>query len=331
MTINSYILPMRKSERIIFITYPNAQLLDLTGPAAVFSLATRLDAKVNYECVIASEKGGLVTHSSGISVASIALKSLRFRASDSVFIVGGELSAIEKAIASPVIKSSLQKAARIVKRYGSICTGTFFLGAAGLLDGKRTTTHWSAHRELQSQFQNSDVNSNALYVEDGKMWTSAGVTTGIDMALAIIEVDNGNILKAKVAKQLVVYSHRPGSQSQFSQVLIVQTRTEEHFSGLVEWLMKRLKRPPRVEEMAEFVGMSSRSFHRKFTDLLDISPGKFMERIRLDHARQLIEAGELGKSVAHKIGFKSDSAFRSAFKLTYGVTPSHYAVMHSRE
>jgi len=329
MTINSYILPMRKPERIIFITYPNAQLLDLTGPASVYSLATRLGAKVNYECIIASEKGGLVIHNSGISVASVRLKSLRFQASDSVFIVGGTLSAIEKTIASSVIRSSLQKAAKIAKRYGSICTGTFFLGAAGLLDGKRATTHWSAHRELQDRFRNSDVDSNALYVADGKMWTSAGVTTGIDMALAIIEADNGNILKAKVAKRLVVYSHRPGNQTQFSQVLLAQTRTEEHFSGLVEWLMKQITQPPRVEEMAEFVGMSSRSFHRKFTDLLDVSPGKFMERIRLDHARQLIEAGELGKSVAHKIGFKSDSAFRSAFKLTYGVTPSHYAVMHS--
>jgi len=268
-------------------------------------------------------------HSSGISVSSISLKSIRFRASDSVFIIGGALPPIEKTIESIILRRSLQNAARTAKRYGSICTGAFFLGAAGLLDGKRTTTHWASCRELQSRYQESHVDSNALYVEDGKMWTSAGVTTGIDMALAVIDADNGSILKAKVAKRLVVYSHRPGNQTQFSQILVAQTRTEEHFAGLIEWLMKRLRQPPRVEEMAEFVGMSTRSFHRKFNNLLSMSPGKFMEGIRLDHARQLLEAGELGKSVAHKVGFKSDSAFRTAFKLTYGVTPSHYAMMQS--
>lgn len=327
MTINDYILPMLKSERIIFIIYPDAQILDLTGPAAVFSLATRLGAKTNYECVIASEKGGLVAHSSGVSVDSVPLRSLKFRGSDSFFVVGGELKPIDKAIESAYLLKVLQKAAKITKRYGSICSGTFVLGAAGLLDGKRVATHWSACSELQSRYVSAKVDSNALYVKDKRMWTSAGVTTGIDMALAIVEADYGNILKAKVAKQLVVYSHRPGNQAQFSQILEAQTRIEAHFDGLFEWLMKRLKQPPRVEDMAEFVGMSTRSFHRKFIDIFEVPPGKFMERVRLDHARQLLEAGELSKSVAHKIGFKSDSAFRSAFKTAYGVTPSHYATM----
>ncbi|MFT6094226.1 MAG: transcriptional regulator GlxA family with amidase domain [Pseudohongiellaceae bacterium] len=327
MTINNYILPMSKSERIIFITYPDAQILDFTGPAAVFSLAARLGAKPNYECVIASEKGGLVAHSSGISVDSIPLRCLKFRASDSFFVVGGGLKPIEKAVKSAYLLKTLQKAAKITKRYGSICSGTFVLGAAGLLDGKRVTTHWFASRELQTRFANARVDGDALYVQDKKMWTSAGVTTGIDMALAIVAADCGNILKAKVAKRLVVYSHRPGNQAQFSQLLEAQTRSEAHFDGLFEWLVKRLKQPPRVEEMAEFVGMSTRSFHRKFSDSFEMPPGKFVERVRLDHGRELLEAGELSKSVAYKIGFKSDAAFRCAFKAVYGVTPSHYGAM----
>lgn len=318
---------MPNTERIIFITYPDAQVLDLTGPAAVFSLATRLSAKASYECVIASEKGGLVAHSSGISVASVPLCSLKFRASDSFFVVGGGLKPIEKLIESGALLKVLQKAAKTVKRYGSICSGTFILGAAGLIDGKRVTTHWFASRELQTRYSNARVDVDALYVQHEKMWTSAGVTTGIDMALAIVAADFGNNLKAKVAKRLVVYSHRPGNQAQFSQLLEAQTRSEVHFDGLFEWLIKRLNQPPRVEEMAEFVGMSTRSFHRRFSDLFEMPPGKFVERVRLDHARELLEAGELSKSVAHKIGFKSDAAFRCAFKTVYGVTPSHYASM----
>lgn len=327
MTIINYILPMAKSERVIFITYPNAQLLDLTGPAAVFSLAARMQAKPDYEVIVASEQGGLITHSAGIAVDTVPLTSLRFRSNDSVFVIGGSLHAVEQAMDSLTLIKKLKAAANSVKRYGSICTGTFVLGAAGLLEGKRTTTHWAAYRKLQERFNDSQVDSNALYVEDGHLWTSAGVTTGIDMALAIVEADCGSPLKAKIAKQLVVYSHRPGNQAQFSQLLAAQTRTEERFEGLVQWLMKRLTQPPMVEEMAEFVGMSTRSFHRKFIKLYNMPPGKFAERVRLDHARGLLEAGELSKSVAHKIGFKSDAAFRTAFKTAYGVTPSHYANM----
>ncbi|MFT5934956.1 MAG: transcriptional regulator GlxA family with amidase domain [Pseudohongiellaceae bacterium] len=165
------------------------------------------------------------------------------------------------------------------------------------------------------------------------MWTSAGVTTGIDMALAIVAADCGNILKAKVAKRLVIYSHRPGNQAEFGQLLEAQTRSEAHFDGLFERSVKQLKQPPRVEEVAEFVGMSARSFHRKFSGFFEIPPpgGEFVERVCLDHGRELLDAGELNESVAHKIGFKADAAFHCAFKTVYGVTPCHYSTMQLGE
>ncbi|MCG8414421.1 MAG: DJ-1/PfpI family protein [Pseudomonadales bacterium] len=318
---------MAKSERVIFLTFPDAELLDLAGPVSVFSLASDIESNANYECIVASADGGLVNHSAGISLDSCDLASLNLRKSDSVFAVGGRMEAINSAAESKVFLDFLRKAASKAKRIGSICSGTFLLGEAGLLRSKQVVTHWLGTDELGSRFEGSIVNPDALYVNDGKLWTSAGVTSGIDMALAIVELDHGPVLRSRIAKLLVVYSHRPGNQAQFSELLVAQTRIDQDFKGLVKWILKNLSKPPSAEQMAEFVGMSTRSFYRKFTDLMGVTPGKFVEKIRLDRARQLLASGKPSKSVAAEVGFKSDSAFRKAFKFVYGVTPGQYAAM----
>lgn len=328
MTIIDYILPVSETKRVIFITYDGAELLDLAGPATVFNVATLVDRNACYECITCSAQGGLITHSGGLTLDTRPLANIRFKRNDTVLVIGGVREALTLALNSNNLISALQRLASKVERYGSVCSGSFLLGAAGLLDGKRTATHWAARRPLQKMYEQATVDEDQLYVQDGQLWTSAGVTTGIDMALAMVEKDHSSLLKSSVAKQLVVYSHRPGSQSQFSQLLSAQARVEQHFAGLVDWVMGRLDQPPKVEEMADFVGMTQRSFYRKFTRLFEQPPGKFVERLRMDHARHLIEAGELCKSVAAKVGFRSEAAFRTAFKDAYGVTPRHYTSMH---
>jgi transcriptional regulator GlxA family with amidase domain len=329
MTINDYIMPMTKTKRIIFITYDNAELLDLAGPISVFNAASLISPKPIYKCIVASPYGGLVTHNSGVALDTRPLSSIKYRHSDTVLVIGATRSPLDQAIKSEALLVSLKRASLNAERYGSVCSGSFLLGAAGLLDGKRTTSHWVANSRLQRMHPNTFVDTNALYVHDGKLWSSAGVTTGIDMALAMVEADHGSTLKSEVAKQLVVYHHRPGNQSQFSNVLDAQIRVDEHFAGLVAMLTNSFDRQVKVDEMAQFVSMSERSFYRKFSSLFDISPAKFFERLRLDHARLLLESGGTVKSTVPQTGFKSDSAFRSAFKETYGVTPRHYLEMYN--
>lgn len=327
--MNDYILPMKNSRRIIFITYENAELLDLTGPASVFNTASLINATPLYKCLVVSPKGGLVTHNSGITLETRSLSSIRYNNTDTVLVIGAARAPLEHAMKSKSLLATLRRAASSAERYGSVCSGSFLLGAAGLLEGKMTTSHWAANRLLQSTYVNARVDTKKLYVNDGALWSSAGVTTGIDMALAMLEADHGSALKSQVAKQLVIYHHRPGNQSQFSEILDAQIRVNEHFNGLVDHLLERIDTQVKVEEMAQFANMSERSFYRKFSLLFDVSPSKFFERLRLDHARLLIESGETVKCTAPQSGFKSKSAFRTAFKEAYGVTPRHYAEMHA--
>lgn len=328
-TTSDYIPPMIKTRRIILITYDNAELLDLAGPISVFNAARLITQKPIYNCIVVSPNGGLVTHNSGVTLDSRPLSSIRYQPSDTVLVIGATRSPLNQVIKSEALLASLKHAALNAERYGSVCSGSFILGAAGLLNGKRTTSHWVANSRLQKTHPDAFVDAKALYVNDGKLWSSAGVTTGIDMALSMVEADHGSQLKSEVAKQLVVYHHRPGNQSQFSHVLNAQLRVDEHFTGLITMLTDNIDRQVKVNEMAELMNMSERSFYRKFSSLFDVSPAKFFERLRLDHARLLLESGETVKSTVPQTGFRSEPAFRSAFKEAYGVTPRHYLEMHT--
>jgi transcriptional regulator GlxA family with amidase domain len=210
-----------------------------------------------------------------------------------------------------------------------VCTGTFLLAAAGLLSGRRAATHWAGAAHLGANFKETIVDSNTIYVVDGRLWTSAGGTTGIDMALAMLELDHGTRLMGRVAKQLVVYAHRPGHQSQFSSILDAQSVANGSFADLVIWLKNKIGESIKVSDMAKHVGMSERTFHRKFTSTIGVTPYKFLERMCLDRAKHYLEANISVKSVAVRVGFKSESAFRNAFRAHFGITPTHHARMHA--
>jgi transcriptional regulator GlxA family with amidase domain len=313
--------------RIVFLTYDGFELLDLAGPSAVFSTANALSRQELYEVICAAPRDAVET-SSGVVMAAHTLKTIRIRSSDTYLIMGAYAAPLRRAMADVALGRLLVRASRQAERFGSVCTGAFILAAHGLLDGRRATTHWAGCDEFERAFEGVRLEPNALYVNDGKLWTSAGVTTGVDMALAMLARDHGPTLMGKVAKQLVVYAHRPGHQSQFSEMIDVQTRRDGAFADLIAWLNERLADNISVATMAEHVGMSERTFVRRFTAAKEVTPARCLEGLRLSRARLALEAGEPVKAVASMVGFRSEAAFRTLFTSRIGVSPSHYARMN---
>lgn len=322
---------MMKAHRILFLVYDGFELLDASGPAAVFSAANLLCGEVLYETELISPEGGHVVSGSGISVLTTPLNQVSVSGSCTLLVMGAVGSSLRLAMADKVITGWLVKASLASIRYGSVCTGAFILAEAGLLDGKRAATHWEGCKRLAQYYPSVKVEPDALYIVDEKVWTSAGATTGIDMALAMLEKDFKAPLAGQVAKRLVVYMHRPGNQSQFSSVLDAQITAGDRFSELIGWIHGQLDQPIRVEDMARQVSMSERTFYRKFTSHFGITPSKFLERARMEKARMLLEAKMPVKVVASAVGFRSEAGFRSAFCSQFAISPSIHALMHAKE
>lgn len=316
--------------RILFLVYDGFELLDMAGPATVFTTANALSGRSLYDVTTIS-KDAEVLSSSGISVAAAPLCGLRLSARDTVLVMGAYAAPLQLAAADADIAMFTRRAARRAERFGSICSGAFVLASAGLLQGKRAATHWAGCEAFRTMFSDTILDADALYVNDGRLWTSAGVTTGVDMALAMLAQDHGAALMGQVAKYLVVYAHRPGHQSQFSGVVDAQTKHDGEFAALISWLGERLDRQITVAAMAAHVGMSERSLWRRFRAATGMTPADCLETLRLDRARLALEAGEPVKLVAARVGFRSEAAFRSLFVKRIGVTPSHYATMHKSE
>ena len=222
----------------------------------------------------------------------------------------------------------LKKVSIQCERIGSVCSGSFLLAEADLLNNKHATTHWLLANRLQSGFPKIMVNKKALYVNDGKFWSSAGVSTGIDMALELVRQDCSSEVMGMVAKGLVVYKHRPGHQSQFSELLTFQIKANSDFSDLISWVSNNLHQTIRVEKMSDFMHMSPRTFHRKFTKSTGLTPSKFVEQLRLSRAKELLDENISIKQVLLKTGFRSEAGFRKLFSDYYGMNPGMYKKIH---
>ena len=315
---------------IALLAFDGVQILDVTGPAAVFAAANDAAGKAFYRVHILSAAGGDVRSNSGVKLVTRALKTVAPRTIDTWLIAGGEERALHAlAISSEVKKWAIQASAK-ARRFGSVCSGTFLLAHLGLIDGKRVATHWEACSELAKSFPKVHVDANALYVEDGRVWTSAGVTTGIDMALALVERDLGSVIASAIAKRLVLYARRPGYQAQFSPVLIAQMRADGPFSELINWIKDNLSEKLDVSTLAARVAMSDRSFHRKFTNLIGETPAHFVESLRLDQARNLLSAGISLKEIAARTGYSSAVQFSKAFDRRFGMAPTLFREVHCR-
>ncbi len=316
-----------QDRRIVFVIFDQFELLDLSGPSAVFHGARALSKESDYQIHILSSAGGLVCSRSGIEVNSQTLTSFSVSSTDTILVVGGSREAINQANADKTLGAWLLANRAKAERLGSICSGALVLANLGFLKGKRATTHWADVSRMAKRFPDVNVEPDALYCVDQNIWTSAGVTTGIDMALAMVGEDRSASVAKEIARWLVVYAHRPGHQSQFSELL--EAQQSQTFSDIVVWLDANLHRNIKVADMAEQCAMSERTFYRKFTDEMESSPSKFLENRRLFRAKQLLEAGGAVKSILAKVGYKSELGFRKAFEAKYGISPAQHKRMQS--
>ncbi|MFA7416690.1 MAG: helix-turn-helix domain-containing protein [Rhizobium sp.] len=317
---------------VAFIVYPGFELLDASGPASVYNGANRALGQNNrsafYSVGLVSAKGGTVESSSGIAVETTAITELGPGDAQTVLVAGAERERLLPAVADPVLRAALPRLTAKAQRFGSVCSGGFLLAALGLFDGHRVATHWDSCKPLSDAFPAVAVDPDALYVADGRLWTSAGVTTGIDMALAMIASDLDATIAGEVAKRLILYLRRPGYQSQFSPVLQAQISSDSPFADLIGWIQANLDAPLDVSALAERAGLSERTFHRKFAAATGQTPARYVETARLDAARMLLSRGLSLKSVAAQVGLFPATRLSEAFERRFGVAPRLFRDMH---
>lgn len=328
MTKKVYFLPMPETRKIAILVYPGCQLLDATGPASVFATANTILGRKAYAVELISAAGGLVDTNSGIMVATAPMTSAR--RIDTLLVAGGEEAAIKAVLATGAPVAWLARRARSVRRVGSVCSGAFLLAAAGVLEGRRAATHWVACAALQRLYPSILVDPEALFAVDGKVWTSAGVTTGLDMALAMVEADHAAHVANDVAQTLVLYARRPGHQSQFSPLLKAQDKAGSTFGDLIRWMSEHLAERLDVPTLAARSRMSERTFYRRFTSNVGVPPASFVETLRLDAARTLLDCGGTQKSVAATAGFRSAAQMSLAFERRFGLRPTVMRELHAR-
>ncbi|WP_396617442.1 GlxA family transcriptional regulator [Lysobacter soli] len=296
-----------------FVTPPGFQIMGLAA-ASAFELANTTEGEALYDIRILSEKGGPVVNSLGIPLETRVLA----RAKVDTLIVTGLLHPV---VSNPDLIRQIRKAGRSVRRIASVCTGAFILGEAGLLDGRRVTTHWFHARDLQARFPDAVVEDDRIFIIDGALWTSAGMSAGIDLALGMIEKDFGVELARAVAQKLVVYHRRGGGQSQHSALLELDAKSDRVQSAL-DYARSHLKSALSVEELADAAHLSPRQFSRAFRAETGQSPAKAVEHLRVEAARVMIEQGRhsMGE-VAAETGFADIERMRRAFLRAFGQPP----------
>lgn len=299
------------------LVFPDFQLLDAAGPIAAFEMPTRMLRPPPYELTVLSAAGGPVRSSSGVEVGSHAFDTASDL--DTLIVAGGE------GTRGPAIDAAtldfVRAAARTARRVASVCSGAYILAAAGLLDGRRATTHWGQCAALQRRYPAVRVEADRIFVRDGPVWTSAGISAGIDLVLALIADDLGEAVARRTAQQLVVPRRRPGGQSQHAAEVDLAPPTGR-FAALLDWARERLQEPLTVERLAERAAMSPRHFARAFRAETGATPAKAMERLRLDSARAHVEEGATALDrIALQTGFGDGERMRRAFLRAYGQPP----------
>ena len=297
---------------IAIVIHPGFQLLDAAGPTAAFEIAGRF-SPASYALELLAPGGGEIESSSGVRLFTQPLRDDPF---DTVIISGGEI--VRSLAAAEQIAAWLRRVG--ARRIASVCSGAYLLAEAGLLDGRRATTHWASTDDFARRYPRISVDADRIFVRDGKVWTSAGISAGIDLALALIEDDLGADVARRTAQQLVVHQRRSG-QSQFSSLVELGGRTGR-FAELIEWMRDRLAEPLTVETLADRAAMSPRHFARAFTAETGTTPAKAVERLRLDAARTAVEtsAASLDR-IAAASGFGDPGRMRRAFMRSFGQPP----------
>lgn len=300
--------------RIAMLVYPGFQLLDAAGPIAAFEAAD------GYATTVVAATPGMVHSSSGVAWAAAPLP--RSRDVDTLLVAGG--NGVDATLADARLLRFVRRMAAAGVRVASVCSGSLLLAAAGLLDGHSATTHWSRTRQFRQRFPRVSLDADRIYVRacDGALWTSAGITAGIDLALALVAEDHGADAARRVAQELVVYYRRPGGQSQFSALLALQDG-DGRFDALLDHVRRHLAERHSVDDLATRACMSPRHFAREFRARTGFTPAKAVERLRVDAARAALETGAASlQRVARDCGFGDTERMRRAFVRLLGTTPS---------
>ncbi len=310
---------------VVFVVYPNIVLLDLVGPLQVFTHACETPQSDNhYRTHVVSKTGGNITTNTILPIDTDPLEKWINKPINTLIVVGGD-GANQASLDLEFIEQVKQLAEQST-RVCSVCSGALIIAAAGLLDGRRAVTHWEDCAQLAKQNPAVNVEVDPIYIKDGNVWTSAGITAGIDMALAIIEEDLGKPAAIAMARSLVTPMVRSGGQSQFSPELDRQARdTAGKFSELHDWIKQNIQEKFSVADMAQHCGMSSRNFSRLYTSTMGIPPAKAIEAIRVNEARELLITTNLSiKSVARDSGFQDDERMRRSFMRHIKTSPTAY-------
>ena len=313
--------------RIGLLIYDEVQALDIVGPVDAFTAARLDEGRAEEQRCYETFLIGL-THKPCTSESGIVFQphcSIRTAPPLDTLIVPGGRSMRLVPETSARISEWIRSQAIKTRRIASVCTGIYGLAPTGLLDGREVTTHWRFAHDLSQRFPNLRVIADAIFLTDGHFYTSAGITAGIDLSLALIEEDYGAQVALAVARELVVYLKRPGGQEQYSEPLQFQSRSTDRFADLAIWIKTHLEGDLSVEALAERACLSPRHFGRRFRDAFGLTPAAFVEELRLNEARRrLTMANQNIKGVADSVGFKSPDTFSRAFERRFGVKPSSY-------
>jgi len=310
--------------RIVVVVVPPVEELDLVGPVQVLSAANRLSGKKIYSIEIVTNAKDLTVDGEGGILSFLAqgrLQDVKGKI-DSVLLVCGVGT---RLVRDPALSTWMRNISPAIRRLGGVCVGSFLLAEAGLLNGKRATTHWKFGRELAKRYPKVRVESDPIWVKDGNIYTSAGISAGIDLALAWVEEDCGGVIAQAVARELVLFLRRHGSQQQLSVSLASQASEMKSIQELQVWIADNLHRELSVQLLAERVAMSVRNFERVFTREVGSAPSRYVSQLRVEAARrQLIQTEKSIDQIAASCGFGSADLMRRAFVRTIGITPAHY-------
>ncbi|WP_296081062.1 GlxA family transcriptional regulator [uncultured Agrobacterium sp.] len=309
--------------RIEILAFPDVQLLDVAGPLQVFAstndLLVNAGKPAHYQPVAVGAQTPIVT-SSALTIGTSALSGAS-EALDTLIVPGGW--GVYRACEDQQLVSWIAQRSKTARRTASVCSGAFLLASTGLLDGRRAVTHWQRCGEFRKHFPKVRLDPDPIFIQDGAIWTSAGVTAGIDLALALVENDLGREVALAVARQLVVFLKRPGGQSQFSAALTLQDESGR-FDGLHAWMMENITQDLSLADLAEKAGMSLRSFSRHYREQTGVTPSKALEEMRLETARRLLEQAQPVSRAARRAGFGSEETLRRLFQRRFGVSPQAY-------
>ena len=316
---------MGRPRRIVMFAFEDAQILDIAGPLQILGAANRGRTEPFYEIVLAAREAGPFRTTEGLSLVADAgyrsaglLKNI-----DTLLVSGGE--GVDRARRDKTLLRLIGTGAAKARRVVSVCSGTFLLAEAGLLKGKRATTHWSRVEQFSREFPDVTLEPDAIYVHDGKLWTSAGVTAGMDLALALVREDLGDEVALAIARQHVIFLMRPGGQSQFSAHLKHEAYPNGKLASLLRWIPEHAGEGLDVAALAAKAGMSQRSFARNFVRETGETPARYLERTRIDAARRLLTASDLPVgTIAQRAGFGSEERMRRAFQRTLKTSPGAF-------